>query len=588
MIMSNAISKKCLPFKHLIFAIGVMAGVSMSFALDSPQGSLVIMGGGEQTDDIIDRFVELAGGAEARLVVIPTASSDDGLLKNGAAVIAERWRARGIKNTSMLHTRDPEEANKKEFSAPLREATAVWISGGAQTRLASAYVGTMVETELRAILKRGGVIGGTSAGAAIQSGVMIENGNPVPNIGRGLSLLPNVIIDQHFLARSRGNRLIDAVRSHPNLVGLGIDEATALVVQGDRAKVIGSSYVVVITAGKNDQPMGIQSLSKGEEIDLSEFAPKQKAKPIKWAIVVHGGAGTVRGDASEETVEAWRDGLKQALDEGKKIVEGGGTSLDAVTATIRLLEDNPLFNAGKGAVFNSAGGHELDASIMDGRTRDGGAVAGVRTVQNPIGLARLVMDETRHVLLAGSGAEQFATEQEVGRVPNEYFSTDRRHESWERARVKEAAKPAARLSPAQPWQYGTVGCVVLDSHGNLAAGTSTGGMTNKKFGRVGDSPILGAGTFADNETCGVSGTGIGEQFIRNSVAAQISQLMKHRGWTLKQSAEYVLKEQLDKGDGGVIAIDRFGSIEWVYTSPGMFRAAADSEGRYDILIRDEE
>lgn len=312
------------------------------------------------------------------------------------------------------------------------------------------------------------------------------------------------------------------------------------------------------------------------------------AQPKKWAIVVHGGAGTVSNDAAPETVQAWRDGLRVALEKGKSILETGGKSLDAVEATIRILEDNSLFNAGKGAVFNSAGGHELDSSIMDGRSLDGGAVAGVTTVRNPISLARRVMDQTRHVLLAGPGAEQFATEQKVDRVKNSYFSTDRRRESWNRVREREANQPVSRGGAAQPWQYGTVGCVVLDSHGNLAAGTSTGGLTNKKFGRVGDSPILGAGTYADNETCAVSATGTGEQFIRHTVAAQISQLMRHRRWTLKQSAEYVLQERLNKGDGGVIAVDLHGNIEWVFTSPGMFRAAADSDGRLDIRIRDEQ
>jgi len=588
MITGKTIFKNRRLFKHVIFLLGVIASAPLTAVEDAPQGSLVIVGGGEQTDEIINRFVDLAGAPEAKLVVIPTASPDKALSEAAVSAISERWHARGIKNTVVLHTRDQDEANRNEFSAPLRDATAVWISGGAQTRIASAYVGTKVQSELHALLQRGGVIGGTSAGAAIQSDVMIENGNPIPNIGRGLGLLPNVIIDQHFLARNRGNRLIEAIRRHPNLVGIGIDEATALVVQGSRAEVIGNSYVVVVTAAKGGQPTGIRTLAEGDEIDLSQFAPKQKPEPIEWAIAVHGGAGTVSSDAAAEEVQAWRDGLKEALDHGKSIVEDGGSSLDAVAAAIRALEDNALFNAGKGAVFNSAGEHELDASIMDGQTMDGGAVAGVRTVRNPIELARLVMDNTSHVLLSGPGVEQFATEQKVKRVLNGYFSTERRRESWQRLREKETRKPSARLSPAQVWQYGTVGCVVLDTHGNLAAGTSTGGRTNKKFGRVGDSPILGAGTYADNETCGVSGTGVGEQFIRHSVASQISQLIKHRGWTLKQSAEYVLNEQLNKGDGGVIAIDRFGKIEWVYTSPGMFRAAADSEGRYEILIRDEE
>ena len=309
---------------------------------------------------------------------------------------------------------------------------------------------------------------------------------------------------------------------------------------------------------------------------------------MKWAIVLHGGAGTPPKDASPEQLQAFRDGLKEALAAGKAVLEKGGSSLDAVETAIRKLEDNPLFNAGKGAVFNSAGGHELDASIMDGKTLDGGGVAGVSTVKNPISLARRVMDKTRHVLLAGEGAETFATEEKVDRVSNESFSTEERRKDWERVRSLEAKEKVSRFSPPRPWQYGTVGCVAFDEKGNLAAGTSTGGLSNKKFGRVGDSPILGAGTYADNETCGVSASGIGEQFIRHAACAQISQLMRYKKWSLKQSAEHVLKHRLRPGDGGIIGIDRGGEIVWVYTTPGMFRAAADANGRFDVRIRDEE
>ena len=568
-----------------IFAVGVFVGTDAIARAD--EGTLVVVGGGKIPDTIVKRFVKAAGGDAARLVVIPTASSDEGL--PAADAIAELWKARGISHTILLHTRDRDQANDGAFVKPLREATVVWISGGLQSRLAAAYVGTKVQTELQALLERGGVIGGTSAGAAIQSGVMIESGNPVPKISRGLDLIPNAIIDQHFLRRNRVNRLIEAVSRHSDRMGIGVDESTAVIIQGRHAQVVGESYVTVITQPE-DRPLAIRTLRDGDEFELTGISDKSRQKPPrkKWAIVLHGGAGKVPSDSAPEDLQAWRDGLRSALQKCRTIVDGGGTSLDAVEATIRMLEDNAMFNAGRGAVFNSAGAHELDASIMDGRTLDGGAVAGVTTVRNPIGLARLVMDRTRHVLLSGPGAEQFATEQNVGRVENTYFSTQRRRESWNRVREREAEKPVSRISPAQSWQYGTVGCVVLDVHGNLAAGTSTGGLTNKKFGRVGDSPILGAGTCADNDTCAVSATGTGEQFIRHTVAAQISQLMRHRRWTLKQSADYVLKQRLDKGDGGVIAIDRDGNIEWVFTSPGMFRAAADSEGRFDVRIGAEK
>jgi beta-aspartyl-peptidase (threonine type) len=568
-----------------MFAVVVLVGTVSEVRAED--GTLVVVGGGKIPDTVISRFLKLAGGNEARLVVIPTASSDTTLPTVDSTT--ELWSSRGIGHTVLLHTRDRDQASDDAFVKPLREATAVWISGGLQSRLAAAYVGTTVQAELHTLLKRGGVIGGTSAGAAIQSGVMIESGNPVPKISRGLDLIPNTIIDQHFLRRNRVNRLIEAVSRHSDRMGVGIDESTAIIVQGKHAQVVGDSYVTIVTASE-DRPLAMQTLRDGDEVELTGVTVKspEKTSPKKWAIAIHGGAGKVSSDATPEDLQAWRDGLRLALEKCRTIVEGGGTGLDAVEATIRILEDNAMFNAGKGAVFNSAGAHELDASIMDGRTLDGGAVAGVTTVRNPIGLARLVMDRTRHVLLSGPGAEQFATEQDVDRVKNDYFSTQRRRKSWNRVRAREAEKPVSRFSPAQPWQYGTVGCVVLDSHGNLAAGTSTGGLTNKKFGRVGDSPILGAGTYADNDTCAVSATGTGEQFIRHTVAAQISQLMRHRRWTLKQSADYVLKQRLDKGDGGVIAIDRDGNIEWVFTSPGMFRAAADSAGRFDVRIRDEK
>jgi beta-aspartyl-peptidase (threonine type) len=568
-----------------LLAVGVFVGATSPASADD--GILVVVGGGTIPDTVIDRFVELAGSDEARLVVIPTASSDGGLATS--ETIAELWGSRGINHTDLLHTRDRNQANDDAFVKPLKDATAVWISGGQQSRLAAAYVGTRVQAELQALLKRGGVIGGSSAGAAIQSGVMIESGNLVPKISRGLDLIPNTIIDQHFLRRNRMNRLIEAVNQHPDRMGIGIDESTAAIVHGNRAEVVGDSYVTIVSSSEA-RPLAMQTLRAGDQFELTGVTEKADKKPPrhKWAIAIHGGAGTVSSDALPEEVQAWRDGLRLALEKCRTIVKGGGTGLDAVEATIRMLEDNSMFNAGKGAVFNSAGAHELDASIMDGRTLDGGAVAGVTTVRNPIGLARLVMNRTRHVLLSGPGAEQFATEQNVDRVKNTYYSTERRRESWNRVREREAEKPVSRISPAQPWQYGTVGCVVLDVHGNLAAGTSTGGLTNKKFGRVGDSPILGAGTYADNDTCAVSATGTGEQFIRHTVAAQISQLMRHRRWTLKQSADYVLKQRLNKGDGGVIAIDRDGNIEWVFTSPGMFRAAADSAGRFDVRIRDEK
>src|SRR5688572_5062870 len=303
----------------------------------------------------------------------------------------------------------------------------------------------------------------------------------------------------------------------------------------------------------------------------------QSSQPLaseKYTIVIHGGA---LGDLTSVTPErqaAARETLTKALTIGKRILEKGGTSLDAVEQVIRFLEDDPTFNAGRGAVFNAAGGHELDASIMDGATRQCGAVASVKTIKNPISLARLVMLKTRHVLLAGDGAEQFADEMKVERVENKYFSTPARFEEWQKSK-------AAQQKSAEPHK-GTVGCVALDRHGHLAAGTSTGGLTNKMFGRVGDSPIVGAGTYADDATCAVSCTGIGEQFIRNAVAYDVAAQIKYQSKSVKDAVTLIVQRTLKKGDGGIIAIGKDGEYTMQFNTDGMARVAATSGGLFEV------
>ena len=299
------------------------------------------------------------------------------------------------------------------------------------------------------------------------------------------------------------------------------------------------------------------------------------------SIAIHGGAGVItRSSMSDEDERSYRADLGRALDAGYAVLESGGTSLDAVTAAVRILEDSPLFNAGKGAVFNHEGINELDASIMDGRTLQAGAVAGVRHVRNPIDLARLVMDRSPHVLLSGAGAEEFALEQGVALVPRDYFHTDRRWKQLEKARAGE------RQSAAEIGYFGTVGAVALDRAGNLAAATSTGGTTNKRWGRVGDSPLIGAGNYADNASCAVSATGSGEYFIRTVLGHEISSLMKYRGLSAEEAAREAVHGTLKRigGKGGVIVVDREGNIALEFNSEGMFRGARDSKGRRDILI----
>jgi len=298
-------------------------------------------------------------------------------------------------------------------------------------------------------------------------------------------------------------------------------------------------------------------------------------------IAIHGGAGVItRGSLSAEEEAAYRADLGRALDAGYEVLQSGGDSLDAVTAAVRILEDSPLFNAGRGAVFNHDGINELDASIMDGRSLKAGAVAGVRHVRNPVELARRVMERSPHVLLSGAGAEEFALEQGLELVPQKYFYTERRWQQLERARAGD------KLSAAALGYYGTVGAVALDSRGNLAAATSTGGMTNTRWGRVGDSPIVGAGTYADNTTCAVSATGSGEFFIRSVLAHEISALMKYRGLPVEDAARQAVHERLQGigGDGGVIVVDREGNVAMQFNTEGMFRGARDSTGRREIAV----
>lgn len=299
-----------------------------------------------------------------------------------------------------------------------------------------------------------------------------------------------------------------------------------------------------------------------------------------FGIVIHGGAGNMSKDKMPpKQQKAYEAKLKEALDTGYKVLEKGGSSLDAVEAAIRIMEDCPIFNAGKGAVFTGEGVNELDASVMDGKSLNAGAVAGVKHIKNPISLARMVMEKSPHVMLSGAGAEAFAKQNSVETVPNKYFYTERRWESLQKAKKREAEKKKTK-------KFGTVGAVALDKHGNLAAGTSTGGMTNKKWGRVGDSPVIGAGTYANNRTCAVSATGHGEFFIRNVVAYDISALMEYKGLSLETASHRVIMEKLKSinAGGGIIAIDNKGNVALTFNTTGMHRGYKLSTGKTKIAI----
>jgi beta-aspartyl-peptidase (threonine type) len=297
------------------------------------------------------------------------------------------------------------------------------------------------------------------------------------------------------------------------------------------------------------------------------------------AIAVHGGAGDIpSAELTSEREAAYHAGLERALRAGQAILESSGSSLDAVVAAVQVLEDDPLFNAGRGSVIGAEGICELDASLMEGRELRAGAVTGLRHVRNPILLARLVMERSPHVMLCGSGAEEFALDQGLEPVPNSYFVTQRRQRELDVALQQEHA--------ATESMKGTVGAVAVDDHGNLAAATSTGGMTAKRWGRIGDSPIIGAGTYAANDSCAVSATGHGEFFIRACVAHEIAALVRYAGRTVVEAAEIVVRQQLVRlhGEGGVIAIGRDGTVAMPFNSKGMLRGSIDREGRVATSI----
>lgn len=302
----------------------------------------------------------------------------------------------------------------------------------------------------------------------------------------------------------------------------------------------------------------------------------------QFAIAIHGGAGTIlRSTMTPELQQQYETGLKNALDAGYNILEQGGSSVAAVEAAVKSLEDFPLFNAGRGSVFNNIGGHEMDAAIMNGKDRSAGAVAGISGVMNPVALARLIMEKSEHVMLSGEGARKFAGEHHVVFKDEAYFFNQQRYDQWQ-----EALKEDRIQLDHSDKKFGTVGAVALDQDGNLAAATSTGGMTNKKWGRIGDSPVIGAGTYANNDTCAISCTGHGELFIRTVVGHDISCLMEYKGLSLEEACHVLVHDKLVKigGEGGLVAIDKAGNISMPFNSDGMYRGSRHSNGETVVMI----
>ncbi|MEO8374832.1 MAG: isoaspartyl peptidase/L-asparaginase, partial [Sphingomonas bacterium] len=506
-------------------------------------------------------------------------------------------------------------------------ADGIFLSGGDQSNYVRYWKGTPVAKALDAHAASGRPIGGTSAGLAILGGAGYGamDGGSVDSmtaladpLGPAVTMvsdflhmpyLAHIVTDTHFTARDRLGRLIAFVAQvratgDAKAIGIGVDETSALCVEGD-----GTAKFYTMNGGHAwlVQPEGAPGATRGKPLDwgavkitgigtngaidlkilkVTDPAFAGTAKVLAgrltgapfppdahWTLAIHGGAGVIpRGALTPEQDKAYRAGLNAALEAGSAILRQGGSSLDATEATLRVLEDNPLFNAGRGAVFDAEGKNQLDAAIMDGATLRAGAVAAVSATKNPITLARAVMEHSPHVLLTGPGADQFAREQGIEQVDPSYFRTDQRWKEY----LEWKRDAHASLNPTH--RFGTVGAVALDMRGHVAAATSTGGLTGKRWGRIGDSPIIGAGTYASDHDCAVSATGTGEYFIRESAARQVCDRIIWKSEAVQAAANDTMEAIGDiGGDGGLIAIDGAGKAAFAMNTEGMYRGLVTND-----------
>ncbi|MBO9565773.1 MAG: isoaspartyl peptidase/L-asparaginase [Niastella sp.] len=607
-------------------------------------GGVVLIGGGGNVDAAFKWMIDRSGGGD---VVVIRASGD--YLYNDD--IAKLGKVNSVE-TLLINSR--EVANNEKVAQTIRNAEMLFITGGDQSNYMRFWRNTKTSEAINYLLNKKKVpVGGTSAGCAVLSGFYYsgEIGSATAAVAMDPydvkvklynndflqpPFLKNVITDQHYVARNRQgrhvtfmSRIITDWKTFPK--GIAPDERTAVCIdeQGN-ATVIGEGKAYFLLTDKATPPeecvaeeplqwvagrkalkvYEIQGTASGNGyFSVADF-DAAKAKGGKWywwwmekgqlqqspvdkyVLVIHGGAGTIlQSTMTPEKEKNYRAGLQQALQAGYAKLQAGASSLDAVEAAVRVLEDNPLFNAGKGAVFTHDGKNELDAAIMNGKTLAAGSVAGVRTIRNPITAARAVMEKSEHVMMVGAGAEQFAKEAGIEIVDPAYFRTEERWKGLQDALKEDSLKAKLDHSAAPrkgtinvDYKFGTVGCVALDKQGVLAAGTSTGGMTNKKYGRVGDAPIIGAGTYA-NATVGISCTGWGEFYIRTVVAHELSALMEYKGLPIQSAGKAVI-EKVGKlgGDGGLIALDKNGNMAMPFNTEGMYRGAITEEGKIEIYI----
>ena len=593
---------------------------------------LLLMGGGDRNFDAMRWFMRKAGNGH---IVVLRASQ-------GGEIGEEFFNeVGGIASVETFVFKDRESAYDPAVLAALKRADGIFLAGGDQSRYVRYWRGTPVAAALDAHVRAGKPLGGTSAGLAVQGeyfyGAMdggsqtspaaladpLGDGNTIETGFLHLDALEGVITDTHFSERGRLGRLVafvakgEALADRP-LIGLGVDEDAAVAVEGDgRARVYATAPgagATVVRGGfaqkqAEDEPMQlarVDTVVAGVD-SLLHLPPGRVDRPAaqrRYAVrdgvlvaldapllVIHGGAGVERAGLSTAEEADARRALEAALRAGHAQLEAGKPALDAVAAAIRVLEDAPQFNAARGAVFTHDGRNELDASIMDGASGRAGAIAGVHRVRNPIVLARAVMEHSKHVMMVGDGAEAFAAEQGVELVDPSYFRTEKRWQQLQHALAAEAKAQASNTPLELPGKayFGTVGALALDAQGKLAAGTSTGGMTNKRYGRVGDSPIIGAGTWADGR-CAVSGTGWGEFYIRAAAAHEICARVRLAGQPLARAADGVINRDVPAagGDGGAIALGADGSVAFPFNTEGMYRGWIGADGVPHVAVfRDE-
>lgn len=589
---------------------------------------LLLMGGGDRNYDALRWFMKRAGNGH---IVVLRASL-------GGQIGEEFFnKVGGIQSVETYVFKDRESSSDPKILAALKRADGIFIAGGDQARYVRFWRNTPVAEALDAHVRAGKPLGGTSAGLAMLGEYLYSamdggsitspralsdpmgDGNTIETGFLNIPLLEGVITDTHFSERARLGRLVaflaksEALAERP-LIGLGVDEDAAVAVEADGSARVyatapgaGATVVRGSFGGTLEQEKAMQldrldtvGVDKHSILHLPTGEVEKPAFNRHYAVrdgvlvaldtpmlVIHGGAGVEPGDLTPEEEEDVRKALKKALRTGYAKLQTGMSSVDAVIEAIKVLEDAPQFNAGRGAVFTHDGKNELDTSIMDGSSGKAGAAAGLHHVKNPITLARAIMDKSQHVMMVGDGAEMFAKEQGLELVDPSYFRTEKRWQSLQKALKAEQQAQASHTPLVLPGKafFGTVGALALDAHGNLAAGTSTGGMTNKRYGRVGDSPIIGAGTWADRG-CAVSGTGWGEFYIRNAAAHEICAQVRLAGVPLPKAADTVINKVIPKqgGDGGAIALGADGVLAFPFNTGGMYRGWIGVDGVPHVAI----